>query len=105
MKEKGIVKGYDDGTYKPSNAINRAEFTKIIIDGYDDGTFKGSNEINFVEAAKIIVTGFDLAYEEGEQWYEGYVNVLQENNSIPPAITSLSMQITRGEMAESLYQK
>ncbi|MFH1533811.1 MAG: S-layer homology domain-containing protein [Nitrospirota bacterium] len=144
VRAQGIVNGYDDGTYKPDNEINRAEFTKIIIeatfddseienctpsktfydiksddwykkyvcvaanngiiDGYDDGTFKGGNAINFVEAAKIIVTGFDYDYEEGGEWYEGYVNVLQDNNFIPSTITSLSKQITRGEMAEMIWR-
>ena len=36
-KDIGVVNGYDDGTYKPSIEINRAEFTKIIIEAtYDD---------------------------------------------------------------------
>lgn len=32
VKSEGIVSGYDDGTYKPDNQINRAEFVKIIAD-------------------------------------------------------------------------
>lgn len=32
VKSQGIVNGYDDGTYKPDNRINRAEFVKIIAD-------------------------------------------------------------------------
>lgn len=28
---QGIVNGYDDGTYRPAQLINRAEFTKIIV--------------------------------------------------------------------------
>jgi hypothetical protein len=31
LKDNNIVQGYSDGTFKPSNEINRAEFTKIII--------------------------------------------------------------------------
>lgn len=31
VKAEGIVSGYDDGTYRPDQTINRAEFTKIII--------------------------------------------------------------------------
>lgn len=38
ITEQGIVKGYDDGTYRPNNKINRAEFTKIIV-----GAKLGSN--------------------------------------------------------------
>lgn len=31
MKTNNIVQGYEDGSFKPMNKINRAEFTKIII--------------------------------------------------------------------------
>jgi len=31
VQESAIVKGYDDGTYRPESPINRAEFTKILI--------------------------------------------------------------------------
>lgn len=30
MQKEGIVEGYSDGTYRPNQRINRAEFTKII---------------------------------------------------------------------------
>lgn len=33
LQEQGIIKGYDDGTFKPKKAVNRAEFLKIIIEG------------------------------------------------------------------------
>jgi len=39
VKDKGIVKGYADGTYGPGNNINRAEFTKIVtLYKWDQGT-------------------------------------------------------------------
>lgn len=34
VQREGIVTGYADGTYKPSNSINRAEFTKIVVNSF-----------------------------------------------------------------------
>ncbi len=31
LENENVIHGYDDGTFKPYNAINRAEFTKILI--------------------------------------------------------------------------
>lgn len=146
VQDEGIVDGYDDGTYKPDQTINRAEFTKIIvnsqydedqielcalqdhvfsdfdhnewftpyvciakqngiIDGYPDGTFQPANTINFAEAAKIIVNGFQYdADEDTDPWYQGYVDVLEDNNAVPDSITAMDQEVTRGEMAEIIYR-
>ncbi len=38
----GIVQGYEDGSYKPDNKINRAELLKIIVEAkYDKSAFEG----------------------------------------------------------------
>ncbi len=37
-QQKGIVGGYADGTYKPDNTINRAEFLKILLEAKSDGS-------------------------------------------------------------------
>jgi len=31
LADKNIIQGYPDGSYKPENSVNRAEFTKIIV--------------------------------------------------------------------------
>ncbi len=36
VQEEGIISGYPNGTYKPDNRINRAEFTKIVIGALAD---------------------------------------------------------------------
>ena len=33
LREEGIVEGYVDGSFKPEQKINRAEFTKMVVDG------------------------------------------------------------------------
>lgn len=41
LKENGVVQGYSDGTFRPNNLVNRAEFLKMLyetigMDGHDD---------------------------------------------------------------------
>ena len=42
LKDKGVLQGYPDGSYRPSTEINRAEFTKIIVGSLVQNP-KGSN--------------------------------------------------------------
>lgn len=34
-KDKGIIAGYDDGTFKPNNPVTRAELAKIITEAFE----------------------------------------------------------------------
>jgi len=43
IQSQNIVDGYPDGTFRPDNLINRAEFTKIISEAYFKGQANGSN--------------------------------------------------------------
>lgn len=43
VKDKGIVGGYEDGTYKPDAPINRAELTKVVVEAKYAGQASGSN--------------------------------------------------------------
>ena len=82
-----------------------------VVSGYDDGTFRPGNSINFVEAAKIIVKAFGLEATstlpacEGEcPWYRDYVLMLEMRGAIPMSVTSFDQSITRGEMAEMIWR-
>ena len=57
ISDLGIVKGYEDGTYKPLKKINRAEFTKIII------------EAKYPDKA----SGSDCFGDVGDEWFAKYV--------------------------------
>ncbi len=57
----GIVQGYDDGTYRPENSINRAEFTKILLEAkYPSEMATATGEACFTDVI-------------AEQWYAKYV--------------------------------
>lgn len=141
VEANGIVNGYPDGTFKPDDTINRAEFTKIVIEsafpnqasgsmcfpdvndewfakyvcfaknkniigGYPDGTFKPDQEVSFVEAAKIIVNTLEeqMTAEAGEAWYKPHANHLGSLSAIPTSVSSLEKKVTRGEIAEIIYR-
>jgi len=77
---------------------------KGIIGGYPDGTFKPAQDINFVEASKIIVEGFGYTTTETEPWYKRYVTELVNKHAVPMTLTTFAQKITRGEMAEMMYR-
>ncbi len=58
VKDRGVINGYDDGTYKPDNNINRAEFTKIMM----GSTFDSSQ-----------LTGSSCFTDVGSDWFAPYV--------------------------------
>lgn len=43
MQSENIVQGYNDGTFKPDQTINRAEFTKIIMEAITDKPLTDAN--------------------------------------------------------------
>lgn len=65
----GIVQGYDDGTYKPDNQINRAEFTKILV----EAKF-GSDPSEFADNCFSDVTN--------DAWFSSYVCYAQAHRII-----------------------
>lgn len=58
MKDRGVVEGYSDGSFRPGNTINRAEFLKIILEGR-------SNSIAF--------SGSNCFPDVGNEWFAKYV--------------------------------
>ncbi|MFP3391162.1 S-layer homology domain-containing protein [Brevibacillus sp. SIMBA_040] len=52
MAEKGIIKGYDNRTFRPNNEVTRAEFAKIMIAAADVDIDKRSVSQTFKDVAK-----------------------------------------------------
>jgi len=79
---------------------------KGIIDGYPDGTFKPTEPVNFAEAAKIIANALKLTSttNPGDQhWFLAFVRALENRNGIPLSVRSFRKNITRGEMARMIH--
>ncbi len=84
-----------------------------LVGGYPDGTFQPSQNVTFVEAAKIavqaLVPSSDVEaaratlYDNKVNWYDVFLVLLSKRHSIPPTIYSQSQPLTRGEIAQMLY--
>ena len=97
VKTEGIVEGYADGTYKPDNSINRAEFTKILMEaGYDASVITGSGCFpdvktewfaKYVCAAKTL--GIIGGYPDGDFKPENNINLAETLKIIYEAAADL----------------
>lgn len=81
------------------------------IRGYPDGSFRPSQPINFAEAAKILANAAvlenepdDARFLETTVWYRPYTQAMAGKDVIPPTINSYAQLVTRGEMMEMIYR-
>ena len=66
LSNKGIINGYEDGTFKPGNPITRGEFVKMLM------VYAGNEKANTAG----VVTGFpDVDAAEGREahWAHPYI--------------------------------
>lgn len=52
LSQAGVLKGYDDGSFKPDNPINRAEVLKVILAGSNVATPETAGENPFPDVDK-----------------------------------------------------
>lgn len=62
VEAKGIVSGYEDGTFRPEETINRVELTKILIE----------SEYRETPACDL---DFQYTDTQPEAWYQRYIQV------------------------------
>lgn len=77
-----------------------------VIKGYDDGEFKPANTINLAEALKILVLSLDVETSppQGEQWYSKYLEAMGREGYIPDDFHHLNQAVTRAQMAEMTWR-
>lgn len=68
----GLIKGYEDGTFKPGNNITRAEFVTIMNNalGYEDAAALSFTDVvagnwYYNAVAKAVAAGYVSGYEDG----------------------------------------
>ena len=78
LKERGILQGYSDGTFKPGTAVKRAEALKVIV----------ALKVSPAELAKLSGSNYDDV--PADAWYYPYVQAGHQTLKIidgPPTTT------------------
>lgn len=83
LVQKNIASGYPDGTFRPDNTLKYEEFVKMLV----------------------VATGEEPdELEEGQEWYQGYIDRATENKYITEQQKAvIGQNIDRRTMAEILY--
>lgn len=84
LREKGVIDGYSDGTFKAGNTINRAEFLKIVLESRDDEELSGDDcfpDVNDEWFAKYVCSakkeGIVAGYPDGSFRPEQEINFVE----------------------------
>ncbi len=80
---------------------------KNVVSGYSDGTFKPNNNVNFAEALKIAFLGLEVSGDfssSSEDWFSPYVDFADKNMIFLKYLYLPQDNITRGQMAEIVYR-
>ncbi len=80
LREKGIIGGYPDGTFKPEQVVNRAEALKMIM-GITNFKYWTKAECVFSACGTQEVKTLNFSDTEKGAWYEQYLQA-GLNNSI-----------------------
>ncbi len=68
MKDKGLITGYPDGTFKPNATLNRGAFAKVLCEAYGLDPYEG-DEIIYSDV-------------QPKDWFYPYVMAVQKKNAI-----------------------
>ncbi|WP_438296847.1 5'-nucleotidase C-terminal domain-containing protein [Sporosarcina sp. FA15] len=93
LVEAGIVKGYDDKTFKPGGSLTRAHIAKMISIGFN------------LEEAKLTNSPFKDV--KAEHWFADYVQALITNEittGTTPTTFEPNAFVTRGQMASLIVR-
>jgi Leucine-rich repeat (LRR) protein len=95
----GVVSGYPNGSFRPSQSINFAEAAKVLTN-----TFNLQSANNSLSSSSESLQ-FGQAFTQLQKpWYEPFVTSLSAKHAIPSSISAFNASVTRGEMAEMIYR-
>ncbi|MDH5596516.1 MAG: S-layer homology domain-containing protein [Candidatus Peregrinibacteria bacterium] len=91
--ERAIVRGYEDGTFKPGQTVNKAEYLKMLFltNGIEPSSNLSANPYNDVPK---------------DAWYAPYAYLTNKRNllDVPTGELKPGTGMTRGDVAETIYR-
>ncbi|MFC1616227.1 S-layer homology domain-containing protein [Patescibacteria group bacterium] len=94
----GIIHGYEDGTFKPNNSINRAELLTTIINAVDGDLAGGLYENCFTDVTTEWFAPF-VCYAKYNGWVNGY-----EDGSYRPGNTVIKAEALKIVLVAFKYE-
>ncbi|MBD3330630.1 hypothetical protein GF354_03830 [Candidatus Peregrinibacteria bacterium] len=91
LEENGVISGYEDGTFKPDNTVNRAELLKILVGGSGENPSTETYKNCFPDVKEDWYAPF-VCFAKEEGWVKGY-----EDGTFKP-----EKEITRAEAMKML---
>jgi predicted DNA-binding antitoxin AbrB/MazE fold protein len=115
LKSKGVIKGYEDGTFKPGQTINRAEALKILFLGRDilkkTDTSVNSQSVSFSDVknsdwfyeyvSRAFKTAIVEGYEDGTFKPANSINVAE---SLKIATIGLSGEVSNSTTEKVIFE-
>lgn len=86
---KGVLKGYEDGTFKPQNPVNRAEFIKMLVTS-EKVSVDGFAQACFKDVPKDAWFAPYICYAKNAGWVGGY-----PDNTFKPGSTISLAEIVK----------
>ena len=92
-KEQGWVQGYEDGTFKPAQEVNKVEAIKMLVKSQNYAVFE---------------TGLENIYEDvsSSDWFAPFVKVAKEKGLLEETGTKLlpAEPMSRAGISENIYR-
>lgn len=93
LQGENIVNGYDDGTFKPNNAINRAELLKVLVGGAGYTKPDGTVYRNCFPDVKAEWYAAYICFAKEKGWISGYSDGFFRPEQIINRVEAIKMLI------------
>lgn len=106
IKKYGIIKGYDNNTFKPDENISRAEFVAMTVrfNSLFNDVKKGSYTVKYTDVASNYWAYSDIAYAKHAGWLNGYADgSFKGDNAITRAEVVTVVNKATGRIADEGY--